>query len=97
MLSYYKAALAVNLGRITPLLRAFGRLSLDARLEVGIPSGQSIIVAHGGDHEDWIQDSVVAILVISYSVIPTRAQDLDPGFTKVKDGIRLQVSEAESI
>jgi hypothetical protein len=38
-----------------------------------------------------------AILVISYSVIPTRAQDLDPGFTKVKDGIRLQVSEAESI
>src|ERR671914_204833 len=30
---------------------------------------------------------LLAILVILYSVLPTQAQDLGPGFTKVKEGI----------
>ncbi|HEV8721618.1 MAG TPA: hypothetical protein VGW77_13390 [Candidatus Binatia bacterium] len=30
---------------------------------------------------------LLAILLISYAAVPTLAQDLGPGFTKVKDGI----------
>jgi alkyl sulfatase BDS1-like metallo-beta-lactamase superfamily hydrolase len=38
----------------------------------------------------------LAILVIWYSVLPTRAQDLGPGFTKVKDGIYVFAAAPEN-
>jgi hypothetical protein len=53
------------------------------------------IIAYGRDMKTRLRLLSLAILVIACSVIPARAQDLGPGFAKIKDGIRLEVSEAE--
>jgi hypothetical protein len=50
MPSYYKELLAVNLTD-HGLVPAFNRLSLDAGLEVGIPSDKSIIVAQENQYK----------------------------------------------
>jgi cyclase len=39
---------------------------------------------------------LLAILVILYSVLPTQAQDLGPGFTKIKDGIYVFAAAPEN-
>ena len=39
---------------------------------------------------------LLAILVILYSVLPTQAQDLGPGFTKVKEGIYVFAAAPEN-
>jgi hypothetical protein len=69
--------------------------SLDARLEVGIPSGKSIHYRLWRRYENGIEASVVGDSRDRVLGYPGAAQDLGPGFTKIKDGIRLEVSEAE--
>lgn len=94
MPSYYKAVIAVNLDESRFWSQRLAD-SLDARLEVGIPSGKSIHYRLGRRYENAIEASVVGDSRDRVLGYPGAGSGSRSRITKVKDGIRLEVSEAE--